>query len=199
MELNVVAQRYAGALAQLGKQNMKPVFESLSVLHSVMQSSHSVRVFFEAPGIPLELKTQKAKSILQDKLDEQVLNLFLVLIARARVSVLSEIYESFKNIYHKQIGQVDVKVSLSRAFPQTQQEELEEKIAQTIDAQKEQFGLEQKDLNYVIETKVDPSLLGGLTIRIEDYLLDGSVSEYLNRWRRDVGEKKINNEKAWLE
>jgi F-type H+-transporting ATPase subunit delta len=40
--------------------------------------------------------------------------------------------------------------------------------------------------NVVLETRVDPSILGGLVVRLDHLVLDGSVRGQLARLRREL-------------
>lgn len=198
MELNVVAQRYASALAELSKDDIEKVNADLAFLQKALRASASIRVFFEAPGIASHVKKEKAEKAFRTKIDDRVLNLFLLLIDRGRVAVLSELQETFQSICDNALGHVQVKVALARRF--SDKEEIEKTIAKTIDAQRKKFGLEKiqaQKLEYIIHEQTDASLIGGITLRVGDYLLDASVKEYLKKWRYNVKMAKPSKSAAW--
>lgn len=201
MELDVIAQTYAGALAELSQDDMEKVNDDLLSLAKVLESSDSVRVFFEAPGIAGDAKKEKAQKVFSSRIDERVLHLFLILIDRGRVTFLSEIGMAFQALCDKKLGRVRVELTTDREFSSSYQEEIEEQMKKALDGQKDKFGIskENQDLQYIITRRVNPSLLGGVMIRVGDYLLDASVSDYLRRWRRSVHLSKPNVEKAWSE
>lgn len=201
MELDVIAQTYAGALAELSQNDMEKVNDDLQSLVQVLVNSDSVRVFFEAPGIASDVKKEKAQKAFDSKTDKRVLHLFLILIDRGRVSFLSAIGQAFQALCDKKLGRVRVELTTDREFSSSDQEEIENQVEKALNGQKDKFGIskENQNLEYIITRRVNPSLLGGVMIRVGDYLLDASVSDYLRRWRRSVHLSKPNVEKAWSE
>jgi len=101
----------------------------------------------------------------------------LLLIENDRLEILDDILENFPAAWDKEHGIVFFEVSSVTGLSPEQKERLEEKLRR----------LDKKpvSLKYVI----DPSLIGGLSIRKGNILYDVSIRGSLERLKEKIGEK----------
>jgi F-type H+-transporting ATPase subunit delta len=108
------------------------------------------------------------------RVQPQVINLIRMLVRRDRLDLLPAIAGEFKALLNRRRGVVPAVVT--SASPLTAQEDA------AVRAKVAQLAGTEVDLS----TRVDPGLLGGLTVRIGDRLIDASVRGRLERLREDL-------------
>jgi F-type H+-transporting ATPase subunit delta len=125
------------------------------------------------PSVPLEVRTKALESALGPNLIPQLLNLLLLLMRRRRLGHASGVAADFRRLYNRRAGIVEATATSAAPLSQDEVRTLRERIAAIAGAGR------QVDL----ELEVDPSLLGGITVRLGDTLIDGSVRGRLERLR----------------
>ncbi|HEX5466900.1 MAG TPA: F0F1 ATP synthase subunit delta [Candidatus Limnocylindrales bacterium] len=123
------------------------------------------------PAIPLEARQRLLDETLGRGLGEQPRNLLRLLLERGRIELLARVAEAFAALDDRRQG-------VSRALV-TSAEPLTEDELRAIQAR---LG-ELSTGTTVLTTQTDPSLLGGVVVRIGDRLIDGSVRGRLERLR----------------
>jgi F-type H+-transporting ATPase subunit delta len=125
------------------------------------------------PAIPLEERLSVAEQVFA-KLSGPVRNLILLLIRRRRIEQLPRVAAEFARLDDKRNGLTHA--TATSAAPLGADE------IRAITARLEEL----TGGKIVLETAVDPSLLGGVVVRVGDRLLDGSVRGRLERLRNQL-------------
>jgi F-type H+-transporting ATPase subunit delta len=108
--------------------------------------------------------------------DLPVRNLLLTLIQRDELKLLPEIVEALRERVHRaEIAPVPVEVVSAVALTDAQRKSLVAKL-------EAQYGA-----NLGLSYRIDPSILGGLVVRIGDKLIDGSVASKLTAMKQALG------------
>ncbi len=172
MKQIILAKRYAKAIFSLGKEQNKidTYAETLGAIAELYESpEHEVADALTNPLYPLEARQKVMAKIAEAADADTIMAAFLnLLIEKKRVDVLPEIAREVQvmvdreeNISH---GSVTSAVKLNSA--------LLEKIQAT---------LEKITGNKVIlETQVDPSIIGGLVVKLGSRMVDSSLRTKLN-------------------
>lgn len=166
-----VAKRYAKALFELAKEQniITQVEEDLSAVVSTIKSNAELNQLLLHPNIDISSKTNMLKQLFEGKVAEPVLGTLLLLLSRGREELLPYLLLDYIEIASVALNQATAFVT--SAF------ELSESDKAEIAAH---FGkLEGKTVR--VQSVVDKSLIGGITVRIGDRLYDGSLSGKLNR------------------
>jgi F-type H+-transporting ATPase subunit delta len=125
------------------------------------------------PAIPLEERVTVAEKVFAS-LSGPVRNLILLLIRRRRIEQLPRVAAEFARLDDKRNGLTHA--TATSAAPLGADE------IRAITARLEEL----TDGKIALETAVDPSLLGGVVVRVGDRLLDGSVRGRLERLRNQL-------------
>jgi F-type H+-transporting ATPase subunit delta len=126
------------------------------------------------PAIPLESRLEMAAATLGTAVSKPVLNLIGLMIRRGRIEELPRIAAEFRRLDNARQG-ITLATATS-ATPLTPDE------IRAVTERMEQFTGGRVEL----EVQVDPSLLGGLVVRVGDRLIDGSVRGRLERLRNQL-------------
>lgn len=126
------------------------------------------------PSIPLEERTATAAATFSRIVSPPVLNLIGLMLRRGRIEQLPRLAAEFRRLDNAYQG-ITLAVATS-ASPLSSDE------VQAVVERLEQLTAGRVEL----EVKVDPSLLGGLVVRVGDQLIDGSVRSRLERLRNQL-------------
>jgi F-type H+-transporting ATPase subunit delta len=115
-----------------------------------------------------------AKEIFGKSVDQPVLNMIGLMLRRGRIHEMPQLAAEFRRLDNARQG-ITVATAISAA-PLTQDEirALTERLEQLTGGRVE------------LEIQVDPSLLGGLVVRVGDRMIDGSVRGRLERLRNQL-------------
>ena len=167
-----MAGRYATALFDLAKdQNqLDAVDGELDKFLSMLDESDDLRNMVKSPVFSADDQF-KAISALVDKagIDGIVAN-FLKLIARnRRLFAAADMVRAFKGLLARERGEVSAEVISAQALNDNQMSALRDSLKASVG----------KDVK--ITAKVDPSLLGGLTVKMGSRMIDSSLRTKLNK------------------
>ncbi|MGD9677949.1 MAG: ATP synthase F1 subunit delta [Vulcanibacillus sp.] len=177
----LAAKRYAKALFELTKETdlLDRMEQDLQLIIKVIYDDEEIRRFLAHPQITREVKKKIIASALSDKILKLTKNMLFQLIDNNRQEVLGEIlnqYVKLANI-HREIIDVEAisVVSLN--------EKEKDRIAESF---KNKFGKKVRLIN-----KIDSSILGGMVIRIEDKVYDGSIKTKLQVMKRSLTTSRV--------
>lgn len=169
MLISKAGRRYAKALLELAKERgeVEPVLEDISFIRNTLEDSRELVLFLQSPIIKFDDKLAVIKELFF-KHTQEVTQLFLKLLVRKnRINILDQITAAFIDGYNKYAGIIQIKVSAAYALSDEQrtklQQQLEEKTGKKVE----------------MEVEIDESLIGGLAVRIEDTVIDGTVKHQL--------------------
>jgi F-type H+-transporting ATPase subunit delta len=167
-----IAARYASALYELAddKGALDAVAGDLSALQVMVEASDDFRRFIKSPIIS---RTEQSKGIAAVAEKAQLSALtrqFLGLVAaNRRLSVLPGMVKSFRAILAARRGQATAEVTSAAPLSENQ-------IKAVADSLRKVAGR-----NVEVVTKIDPSILGGLIVRIGSRMVDSSIRSKLQR------------------
>lgn len=165
----IVAKRYAKALFEITRQNgtAAAVEEQLKALVTAIRGNADLNKFLQHPNIEPTAKHEAIKQAFKGELNESLENLLGILLQRGREQSIEPLYEAFVKISNEELGQADAVV--------TSPSPLAERDAEAI----AKFFGEKTGKTIRVERHIDPSLLGGVQVRIGDRLYDGSLKSKL--------------------
>ena len=170
-----IARRYAKALFSLADEQgqVEQWSSGLDALGRALQSSPELR---ETLASPLFDKDQRRNVVAalarQLTLAETPTNFLLLLADRDRLAYLPAVIQTFRDLADARLGRSRAKVT--SAVPLSAEET--RRIA-------EQLARSQKG-EVIVESSVDPALLGGVVAQVGSLVYDGSVRSQLEELRR---------------
>ena len=172
----VVAKRYADALFRLGveQQKLEQFVADFKVVQPVFQNDKKLAKFLTHPKIDNAKKKQLVIEAFQG-LDKTVLNTLQLLVDRHRTPIIPTIIDEFISLVNDAKGMADATVYSTRNLSDDEKSQLERSFAVRL-------GKSAVQLNNI----VDPSILGGIKIRVGNTIYDGTVKGKLNRISRSI-------------
>jgi F-type H+-transporting ATPase subunit delta len=172
-----VARRYAKALLDLAMRDdqVVEIGDQLQQHVELFQASGNLQAILWHPGVSVEVKTNVLKDIL-DQTQPAVLlrNFILLLLDKDRLRQFDLICQQYEQMANDRLGRVVVEVTTAVELDDDQQQAVTQKLAE----------ITQKEVR--VETQVDPSIIGGLVVRINHTVLDGSLQGQLSRLRHEL-------------
>src|SRR5690625_2310373 len=165
------ARRYANAFLQIAleKQMVEKILEDVRSIEGTIESSRELFLFLRSPIIKSDDKQAVLKEIFSPAVEPLTMQ-FLEFVARkGRERLIPQIMQGFIDLYKKQAGIIDVEVRAAMELEQDQRKKLEQAL--------EEVTRKQVDLSYV----TDPGLIGGVAIRIDDTVIDGTLKHKIDQ------------------
>ncbi len=175
-----IARIYAEALLDAAdkRQQTAEVLEQLEELvRDVLNRDSAFAVFLASAVVCREHKREALRRAFEGKVNEVLYNFLLVLNDHDRLDVIREVAITLRDIYEHRAGRIHVEVRAAVPLADEQRERLRHEL-------RTKFGREP-----ILSLRVDPDLLGGLVVRVDDWVYDGSVRARLERIRNQLIEK----------
>ena len=166
-----LAEKYSMAIFELAEeQNLLDVVkDELDTVSALLVEDAELKGFISNPRVPMVAKHDVLKQVFADKVQPFVFNFLLLIAERKREAVLPEIIRDYKRFLNEKRGIVEVQVTTARALSTDEQETLARQLGKKLNSQ------------VVLEKTIDPSIMGGVIVRVGDKLIDGSVGRQLKR------------------
>ena len=169
-----LAGRYALALFELAEEQkaVDAVSADLASLRRAMETSADLKRLVKSPVFSAEDHAKALKAILE-KMGANALTIkFLLLLAsKRRLSPLPGIIKSYESLVAKSRGETEAEVTAARALSDSE-------IADLKSALKAKLGKEPR-----LHSKIDPTLLGGLVVKVGSRMIDSSLRTKLDGLR----------------
>ncbi len=171
-----VARRYARALfnAAVRTQAVEAVNEALQQLLNTLQEQPPLQRLLLNPLIPRERKQQMVQQSIGRQTHPLLASLLNVLVDKRRERLLPEVAREFGDLRDEHLG--IVRVQVYTAYPLDSQQE--QTLVQSLQRRTGKM--------VVLQTHVDPTLIGGIVVRIGDTIIDGSVRGQLLRLKQHL-------------
>jgi F-type H+-transporting ATPase subunit delta len=172
---DTAARRYAEAAFEVAQRDDSVATwrRELGAAASVCADPDVIRVLAN-PAIPLEERWPAAQRIFGTVAGQPVLNLIGLMLRRGRIEELPRIAGEFRRLDNARQGITLAHVTSAAPLTESETRAVVERMEQFTGGRIE------------IDVAVDPSLLGGLVVRVGDRLIDGSVRGRLERLRNQL-------------
>jgi F-type H+-transporting ATPase subunit delta len=169
------ARRYAKALMELAKRDgmIAEIGEQLQQHRALLRANVNLQRVLENPSIDVQVKTSIVTTLLERTQPAPLMrNFFILLVDKDRLRQLDAICEQYERMASEELHRVVAQVTTAFELDAQQRQVVTDKIAVAT----------HKDVT--LETRVDPSILGGLVVRVNNVILDGSVRGQLARMHK---------------
>ena len=170
--LSGLAGRYALALLDLAdeKNQLDPVAEDLRGLKAMIAESEDLRRLIRSPLFTRGQQSQAMTAILDQAGAGELTRRFVLLVARnRRLFALDRMIGAFLAELARRRGEITAKVTSATVLNDEQHRALVETLRNEVGAKVQ------------VEVDVDPSLIGGLIVRVGSRMIDNSIRSKLQR------------------
>lgn len=176
---DALAGVYATSLYELadaagGDEKILEIADELEQLSELMRSDKKLNEFLSSPIIDEEKRGESLRRIFQNRVTDLLLRFLLVLNDKGRLNYLESIFAGYDQLVQARFGRVEVNVYTPAPLGDAQRSAIAEKIRNAL-------GKEP-----VIHPYTEPSMIGGIKLKIGDRLIDGSVAGQLRRMKETL-------------
>ena len=174
------ARVYAEAMIAIGKEQgtLAEIHTELMGLNQLYRENREFRAFFTAPGLDKEEKFRVLSLALEDQVGKPVLGLLSVMIRKGRETLLDNVADQFAKFKDIAEGKVHIHVDTARPLADDQKDTIRE-IVET-----------KSGLTAELHEKVVPELIGGTIVKVNDYVIDGSIRRRLKALKKGLVAKE---------
>ena len=172
-----IAQVYARALFEVASEQgrLDTVNEQLGQVAQAIGSNRELAVFFFSPYFSVQEKRDGLQRAVQGA-EPALMNFLETLIERHRMPVIFRIRSEFGLLYDQSKKLLPVQV--------TSAVELDPELVTSLGAR---IG-EQTGNEIELSSRVDPEILGGIVLRVGNFIMDASIRTRLEQLRREVAQ-----------
>ncbi|MFV0388170.1 MAG: ATP synthase F1 subunit delta [Pyrinomonadaceae bacterium] len=178
MSLEMIARRYAGALADVVTKegNTDVVSDELLKFNDLISANEDLRGAFFNPAISQDNKKNLLEALInKTKPNKITANFLRVLLRNDRLSQLGLINQEFVSVLEERNGIVSAKVISARELSDSEKSEMEASLIKATGGSKIKLSYE-----------IDADIIGGAITRVGSTVYDGSVRTQLNSLREQM-------------
>jgi F-type H+-transporting ATPase subunit delta len=164
-----IAKRYARAALStaLKSDTLEILYKDFTFIKNTIKESRELELLFKNPIIHKEKKIEIIKILFEKRIDKISLDFINFLIHKGRDVIITDIIDSFIELYNDYHGLLIVKVIGFNPISDEQRSKIIERL--------EKLTSKKINLSFIL----DKSILGGIIIQIADTVLDSSIKRRL--------------------
>jgi len=168
---HLLARRYARALYELALERncldiVAKEIESFSIL---LNRNARLRAYLFSPQVEKRRKMGIMDELTKTRFSSLMHNFLALLVRKGRQGFINEIAFEFGRLLDKKRKRIRATITTVISLSSGSIEKLKQTLAQALNAE------------VVLESKVDPSILGGLIVNLDGKVVDGSIRHQLQR------------------
>ncbi len=170
MSIGSLGRRWARAflLVAIEQRKIDAYLNELALFDQALRCSRELKIFMTDQAFEAHERKAALEKLVQPLgLSLSTQHFLSLLIDRERMAFFSDIFLSFRDQADEALNRVRVQVKVQSALEESSQVHLRSVLEK------------MTEKNVILQIAVDPSILGGIVIRIADQVFDGSVKTTL--------------------
>lgn len=176
--INVIADRYAQALFEVGEetQTTSELYQELKQLVDILNENKDLYNFLKSPLIGRDDKKNVMKNIFENQLSKNMNNFLKIVIDKDRISVIENIQESYKSLLNDKNNILEGTVITAVALNEKEIKDLEKNLST------------KYNKNVTLTNVVDETILGGVLVKLGNEEIDGTVRTRLSKMKKQLSQ-----------
>jgi F-type H+-transporting ATPase subunit delta len=176
-----VGARYAKSLIDLAQDEniLEQVKTDMELFISVVKGSHELFTVLRNPIISHDKKVKILDALFADKVSKATIGFFKLMITKSRGEVLYYTAQEFINQYNAKKNIIKALVTSATPLSAANQQELAALVQAEVGG------------NIILETKVNPDLIGGFVLTVGDRQIDTSIATSLKKLKTEFAQKAV--------
>jgi F-type H+-transporting ATPase subunit delta len=173
MRETTIARNYAETLLELAQKagDLRGWGEMIDRVADAIESERRLRVFFETPRLSVARKNEMLQRAFGGQLPRNFVAFVMAVINHRRQMLIPAIAHEYHDLVDRVEGRVHASVTVSREADEADRALVTTHLSRTLGKE------------VVPHFHVNPSILGGVIVRVGDTVLDGSVKRRLAKLR----------------
>jgi F-type H+-transporting ATPase subunit delta len=172
---------YAEALFEAARERneLEEVLSDLVEFVEALHESEELRLFYYGGQIP-ERQKRRALDGLTEGMKTSTTNFLKVLVDNGREEILEVVLARYEELVKEHLGRIEVEVTTAVELSEDQRGRLKERLAEVLEGRE-----------IILETNVNPDLIGGAVFRYGGRMMDGSIRGRLESLREGMLERSV--------
>lgn len=172
---------YAGALFEAARERdeLEGVLEDFKEFVRALDESEELRLFYYGGQVP-EREKHRAIDGLTEGMNTSTRNFLKILSDNGREEIVGEVLLRYEGLVDEHLGRTEVEVTTAVELSGEARNRLRERLGEILGGRE-----------ILLETRVDPELLGGAVFRFGGRMMDGSVRGRLESLRETMLERSV--------
>jgi len=176
-----IASRYAKALFSLAndKGNLESVETEFPRIAAMLRGNEDLYNFVTHPAIAAAEKTKVVRGLFEGKVNETLFDFLCLVVDKRREAYIPLMCDVFIELLlehrNRQEAEVETPYELPEAITKALSAKLQEITGKTI----------------IVKQVIEPSLLGGIRVRLGDRVVDGSIVHRLDRMKETLQSVRV--------
>lgn len=174
-----VAQRYAKSLIGLSAERNETdaVEKDMNLILATLEESRDLRLLLQSPVVSTDKKEKVLDAIFGGHITDMTKGFVRILTSKGRESLLLEVSTRFIELVKQGKGILTAKVITATKLSDADRVTINKMVADMNQGTAE------------IEEVIDPNIVGGFILKVEDKMIDASVTSQLRKLRRNFTDK----------
>ena len=175
-----LATRYAQAFYDFASETgtIETVYHDILQIYEIMNTHEELKRVLESAIIPQDKKQHIIKEVFEKHFCKTTFNFFSLIIKKRRVPQLLQICSQFIKIYYKNHNIKEACI--------TSAQPLSEKLVQFI----KNYLEKDSPFTFILNLTVNPKIIGGLVIKIDDFYYDASIITKINKLKAEFSQNQ---------
>ena len=168
-----IARPYAEALFQISLDEGQKFNDELNYLATVLRDKN-LNLYLSNPAVSKDKGKKFVLSLLPENFNQSLKNFFELLVDNSRVTFFEEVHQQFHNLENEYNKKLEAKILSAFELLDNQKDSIKERLEKKFNKK------------VVLSCIVDKTLIGGVTISIGDYVIDGSIKRNLEILKNSI-------------
>ncbi len=168
-----IARPYAEALFKLSLDEGEKFNDELNFLATVLRDK-DLNLYLSNPTVSKDKGKKFVLSVLPENFNQSLKNFFELLVDNSRVTFFEEILQQFHELENEHNKKLEAKILSAFELLDNQKDSIKERLEKKFNKK------------VVLSCIVDKTLIGGVTISIGDYVIDGSIKRNLEVLKNSI-------------
>lgn len=171
-----IARNYAQALFEAGEKagDAAGYGRVLEAVAGAIEADDRIRLALESPRVPKTVKMEVLRKALSGRVADSFIRFAEAVVKRSRQDLLPVISQQYQQLLDVKLNRVHAGITLARTPDTRLQEQIRRRLAAIVGKE------------VVPHFREDPSLIGGMVVRVGDRVMDGSVRRQMAVLRRKM-------------
>ena len=173
----LVSSTYGEALFELAqeKNTISVMLEEVSGLQTVLKANQELSVLMNNPKVSKEERSDILKEVFRGRISDDLYNFLLLLVQKGRYAYVEEILAYFTDRVKEAEGIGTAYITTAVELTPAKKDEIHKKLLATTS---------YREIEVIYQ--VDPEIIGGMIVRINDRVVDSSIKTKLEKMERSL-------------
>ena len=174
--MNRVAKRYTKAIFQLAleKNILEQVERDFAFLKKLLVKNSDLPLYLSNPLITDDKKIEMLSKVIGSNINEITYRFLHLMASKRRLRFLPDVLENFRLMMLAHNNTVEAELISAVELEQKQIEAIKDHLQKTLGK------------NVLMSSKIQPEILGGFVVRVQDVVIDNSIRLQLNKLREKL-------------